>query len=190
MIRQKLNKGTFGYPIYERNVVILRTVIYFLLSIAIFLLGYFSTGKKENLLTIVAVLGLLPSSKSLVSVIMYMRIPVFSDKIYQDISSKAGSVSVIYSMYLTSYKLNFAVNCFAVRGNHLIGYTEFQNCNISACEEHIKDLLKQNSLKNITVKLFRNTEQKKFMDRLEQLQEIEKGKKEGEILSLLCDISL
>ena len=60
---QRLKKGDFGYPIYERKVVIIRTAVYFLMSIAVFLLGYFSTGKKENLLTIVAVLGLLPSSK-------------------------------------------------------------------------------------------------------------------------------
>ena len=83
MKKQKLLKGEFGYPVYEKNIVILRTIIYFMISIAVFLLGYFSTGKKENLLTIVAVLGLLPSSKSLVSVIMYMRIAKFSERIYQ-----------------------------------------------------------------------------------------------------------
>ena len=49
MKKQKLSKGEFGYPVYEKNVVILRTIIYFMISIAVFLLGYFSTGKKENL---------------------------------------------------------------------------------------------------------------------------------------------
>lgn len=185
---QRLKKGDFGYPIYERKVVIIRTAVYFLMSIAVFLLGYFSTGKKENLLTIVAVLGLLPSSKSLVSVIMYLKIPKFSEEIYEQISAKAGVVPVLYSMYLTSYKLNFPIDCFVIRGNHLIGYTTFQNCSISACEEHIKGLLNQNSIKNITVKIF--SDQARFMDRLAQLQELEPGKKETEILTLLCDISL
>lgn len=192
MMKQKRVKGQFGYPAYERKIVILRTVLYFLLSLAVFLLGYFSTGKKENLLTIVAVLGLLPSSKSLVSVIMYLRIPAFSETLYQEISSRAGDVPAIYSMYLTSYRLNFPVNCFAVRGNSLIGCTEFKNCDTSACEEHIRDMLKQNSIKNVTVKLFHDP--KKFMNRLEQLQELEQSdancRKEIEILELLCDISL
>ena len=41
-------KGEFGYPPYERKRVIIRTAAYFLISIAVFLLGYFSTGQKER----------------------------------------------------------------------------------------------------------------------------------------------
>jgi hypothetical protein len=185
---QKLAKGEFGYPVYERKVVIIRTAIYFIMSIAVFLLGYFSTGSRENLLTIVAVLGLLPSSKSLVSVIMYIRIPKFSKEHYREISKHEGNVPVIYSMYLTSYKLNFPINAFAVRGNNIIGYTEFKTCNATACEEHIRDILNQNGIKNITIKIF--SDQKRFIERLNQLQDLETGKKEGEILTILGDISL
>jgi hypothetical protein len=184
----KLKKGEFGYPIYEKKVVIIRTVVYFAISLAVFLLGIYSTGSKENLLTIVAVLGLLPSSKSLLSVIMYMRIPKFSEEAYKQIETHKGDVQVIYSMYLTSYKLNFPINAFAVRGKNLIGYTEFKSCDTHACEEHIKDIFNQNSIKNVTIKIFNN--QKNFTDRLDQLQGIEEGKRESEILTLLGDISL
>ena len=188
MDKQKRNKGEYAYPIYEKQRVILRTVIYFAISLAVFLLGYFSTGTKENLLTIVAVLGLLPSCKSLVSVIMYLRIPKFSHEIYEEVAKNAGTVKTIYSMYLTSYKLNFPINCFAVRGGNLIGYTEFDTCDTDACEKHIKDIFNQNTIKGITVKVFK--EQRKFMDRLSQLETLDKGGKEDEILTLLCDISL
>lgn len=185
---QRQKKGEFDYPPYERKRVILRTAAYFLISIAVFLLGYFSTGKKENLLTIVAVLGMLPASKSLVSVVMYFKIPKFSETDYQEISEHEGDVPVIYSLYLTSYRLNFPINCFAVRGNNLIGYTEFPNCDCAACEEHIQGILKQNSIKNMTIKIFH--EKARFIERLDQLQALEAGKKEAEVLTLLCDISL
>jgi hypothetical protein len=185
---QRLKKGEFEYPLYERKVVIIRTAAYFAISIAVFLLGIYSTGSKENLLTIVAVLGLLPSSKSLVSVIMYMRIPKFSEAVYRRIEARKGEVPVIYSMYLTSYKLNFPINAFAVRGSNLIGYTEFKSCNTNACEEHIKDIFNQNGIKNITIKIFNN--EKNFTERLDQLQNLEEGKRENEMLTLLGDISL
>jgi len=188
MKAQKQKKGDFEYPPYERKRVIIRTAIYFLISISVFLLGYFSTGKTNNLLTIVAVLGMLPSSKSLVSVVMYFKIPKFSEKVYQEISVQQGTVPALYSMYLTSYQLNFPINCFVVRGSNLIGYTEFANCDVFACEQHIQGILKQNRLQNITVKIF--TEKARFIDRLVQLQALEPGKKEIEILELLCDISL
>ena len=137
--------------------------------------GIFFYRKKENLLTIVAVLGLLPSSKSLVSVVMYFKIPKFSEKVYQEVSRQEGAVPVLYSMYLTSYKANFPINCFAVRGNHLIGYTEFAACDAAACEEHIQGILKQNSVKNVTIKIFH--EKARFTERLAQLQALEPGKK-------------
>lgn len=188
MKKQKPNKGEYDYPVYEKKSVIIRTIVYFVISLAVYVLGYLSTKTKENLLTIVAVLGLLPSCKSLVSVIMYMRIPKFSREIYEELLKQAKTVGTIYSMYLTSYKLNFPINCFAVRGGNLIGFTEFDSCDTEACERHIKDILNQNAIKGITVKLFK--EQHRFMDRLLQLEALDKNDKEDEILTLLCDISL
>jgi hypothetical protein len=186
---QRLTKGEYGYPVYEKKAVIIRTAVYFIISIAVYMIGYFSTGSRENLLTIVAVLGLLPSSKSLVSVIMYMRIPKFNEEIYREIEAHRGDVDVIYSMYLTSYKLNFPINAFAVRGNNLIGYTEFEKCKTRECEQHIKDILLQNNIKNVTIKIFDNKGH--FLDRLEQLRENEQAsKKEKDIITLLGDISL
>lgn len=188
MKKQKRKKGEYGYPEYERNCVIFRTIIYFAISLAVFIFGYVFTKTKENLITIVAVLGLLPSSKSLVSVIMYLRIPKFSRERYEEIAKTVKNVKTIYSMYLTSYKKNFPINCFAVQGGNLIGYTEFDVCDTDACESHIKDLLNQNALKGITVKIFK--EQRKFTDRISQLEALEPSGKEDEILTLMCDISL
>lgn len=188
MKKQKPNKGDYGYPVYEKKNVIIRTCIYFAISLAVYILGYLSTKTKENLLTIVAVLGLLPSCKSLVSVIMYVRIPEFSYGLYEELSEHAQTIKKLYSLYLTSYKLNFPINCFAVRGGNLIGFTEFDSCDTDACEKHIKDILSQNAIKGITVKIFR--EQHRFMDRLSQLEALEAGEKENDILTLLCDISL
>ena len=194
MFKRKFNKGEYEYPGYEKKRVIIRTIAYFAISAAVFLLGWISTGTRNNLLTIVAVLGLLPSSKSLVAVIMYMRIPEFSREVYEEITSHAGTVDIIYSMYLTSYKLNFAINCLAAYGGKaasggvLIGFTQFEACDAAACEKHIKDMLNQNSIKGVTVKVFK--EKQKFIDRLLQINSYEKSGKEGEILELMCDVSL
>lgn len=91
-------------------------------------------------------------------------------------------------MYLTSYKKNFPINCFAARGGNLIGYTEFDTCDTDACEKHIKELLSQNAIKGITVKIFQD--QRKFSERISQLESLDVSGKEDEILTLMCDISL
>ena len=187
---KKKQKGEYGYPAYQTRFVIARTVCYFALAIAIFILGYVSTGTRENLLTVVSVLGLLPASKSLVSVIMYLRMPKFGKAVYDRLSAAAEGMSALYSMYLTSYKKNFPVSCFCVAGGNIIGYTEFKECDTAACEEHIRGLLKQNGFKNITVKIFGANEQRNFEDRLSQLRRFDEQGRESEILELLCNISL
>lgn len=59
-------KGTSGYLRTQKNYEILRTVLYFAISLSLFIAGRVTTGSRENLLTIVAVLGGLPACKSLV----------------------------------------------------------------------------------------------------------------------------
>ena len=56
-------KGTYLYLDTQKKYEIAKTAILYSLSVAIFLTGYISTGTKKNLLTIVAVLGVLPASK-------------------------------------------------------------------------------------------------------------------------------
>lgn len=66
-------KGSFGYIVAKRRSTLIRTLLYFGISVALFAAGYITTGQKENLLTVVAVLGCLPASKSLVNTIMFFR---------------------------------------------------------------------------------------------------------------------
>lgn len=181
-------KGDFGYLQRQKKQEIIKTIVFFGLSFGLMLMGYLSTGTKTNLLTVVAVLGLLPSSKSLVSVIMYLKVPTYDEAVWQAIEDKRGNVNVLYNLYLTSYKNNFAVNAFAIRGNNVIGFTAFDKCDTELCQTHIQDLAKMNGLTNLTVKIFK--EQKKFEERLLQLESLEAGNKEAEIAQLLCDISL
>ncbi len=65
MYHEKTEKGNAGYLNYKRKIEIIRTLAYFGIVIAILLLGYFQTGTKLNLLTVVAIVGCLPASKAL-----------------------------------------------------------------------------------------------------------------------------
>ena len=187
---QKISKGEPDYLKQQKRVVLVKTIVLFTIALAVFLIGYWSTKTKANLLSVVAVLGLLPASKSMVSFIMYLRTPKYSETIVEAAKTTCGEVPVLYNLYLTSYKQNFPLNCIAVRGNNLMGYTEFDTCDSDACEEHLKLITSQNSFKNLNIKIFKNSELKKFEDRLVQLQKADTGKRETELLELMKDISL
>lgn len=56
----KITKGMPGYIKDQKKKRILITILLFGISIAVFLTGYLTTHTRNNLLTIVAILGCLP----------------------------------------------------------------------------------------------------------------------------------
>ena len=73
---KKTEKGMPGYLNYKRKIEIIRTLAYFGIVIAILLLGYFQTGTKLNLLTVVAIVGCLPA-------VSYTHLDVYKRQLYQ-----------------------------------------------------------------------------------------------------------
>lgn len=186
----RLTKGSFGYIKKQRKREIIKTICFFGISAAIFIMGYLSTGTKANLLTVVAVLGCLPASKSVVSVIMYLKAGFCSDACYQRILPYTDGTRMLYDLYLTSYQKNFQISVMAVKNNTVCGYTEDKKCDAAAGEKHIQDILQQNGHSNLTVKLFPDLD--KYVERLAQLQSLteKKEEKESAIAETIKEISL
>ena len=57
-------KNTYGYIDSQKKYEIIRTLVYFGISISLFIAGYVATKSKMNVLTVVAVLGCLPAAKA------------------------------------------------------------------------------------------------------------------------------
>lgn len=188
MLQRKIQKGEWGYLEQEKKRSIIYMILLYVFALGIFFVGYLVAGKKENIASVFAVLVLLPAAKATVSMIMFLRTPKYAKQVYETVSEHEGTVPVLYQLYLTSYQKNFPLSCVAIKGNNLMCYTEFANCDVKACEEHIEGLLKQNRNKNVNVKVF--TDLKKFEERLEQLQTQDAVSQDEEVLSLMKNISL
>lgn len=147
----KAVKGNYGYLKAKRLSVLIRTIIFFGISLALFAAGYVTTGKKENLLTIVAVLGCLPACKSLVSAIMLFRATGCSEEARNRIAPLEGRLIGMYDMYFTSYQKNFAISHMIVEGNVILCYTESRTCDKNACREHLSAMLRQGGLSHMTI---------------------------------------
>ena len=82
---KRYEKGEYKYASYSkvRNWII--TLVMYALSAAIYTIGYVTTGSNRNLLTIVAILGVLPASKSLIGAIMSSRVKVLNESMYAKI---------------------------------------------------------------------------------------------------------
>ncbi|MBO4899583.1 MAG: hypothetical protein J5509_04775 [Lachnospiraceae bacterium] len=177
----KIRKGEYGYISYARKVAIIRTLIYFALCAAVFIIGYVTTGTRRNLLTIVAVLGCLPASKSLVNTIMFIRAKGCEEDVHTQIEnavSESGDMSsrlkTAYDLYMTSYNKNYPVSHICVSGNMVTGLIPgADNDTAGGCEKHIDERLKQEGISGLTIKIFNDTS--KYASRLEKLVELDAG---------------
>lgn len=185
-----VKKGSYGYIENHKVITALRTLLFFAVSIGLYMRGYVTTGSNKNLLTIVAVLICLPACKSMVNFILFMRAEGCSAQLRDEVSVFDEKLTVFYDMYFTSYQKNFPLSHMALKGNVLCGITENAKCDCGAAEKHLEQMLMQEGIKNLTVKIF--SQRDKYVDRLGQLMDLEteEHKNRQGIIDLLYSISI
>lgn len=182
-------KGTRNYINTQKKYEILRTLIYFFISLSLFAAGYLTTKTRMNLLTVVAVVGCLPACKSLVSVIMFLRYRSMPDRDADRIAAHTGNLHGLYDMIFTSYQTNFDISHLVVHGNTICGYTTDSDFKDKEFSTHIEGVLATEGYKNYTIKVFKDLS--KYLDRLDQLNELEaENKNVDSILGTLKSIVL
>lgn len=168
---KRVAKGNYGYTVSHRKWQFLKMSLYIALAVAIFLVGYFTTNTTKNILSIVAIVGALPISKEAVGVIMSFKRKPMEQKLYEEISSKAGNLEQAYELLFTTQETSYVVEAAVVEGKDVICYTIDPKCDLSKLQIHLKQMLDANGYKQ-NVKVFKDY--KKFMDRLGDLARREK----------------
>lgn len=188
-MKSKITKGSYGYLPYKKKMSAIMTFGMFALSLAIFIMGYITTKTNANLLTVVAVLGCLPASKSAVSMIMYLKAKGATEEDKTVIEEVKGNLFGYYDLYFTGYQKNFPTNHLVVTQNSIIAYSSNEMITEKEFNEHIKDLLNKERIQDITVKLF--TDRSKYINRLKELNQSEANTTaRKDIVNMLFNVSL
>lgn len=188
-MKKKYNKGDYPYLQYKKRMETIKTIVFFGISAALYISGYVTTGSNKNYLTIVAVLGCLPASKSAVSMIMNLKVKSCSERVYKVISQKFGEKTGAYNLYFTSYDKNYDMSHVFVKGMTIITFTENEKLSEAGFEEHIKTVLNRDSINGVNVKVYKDLE--KYTTRMEQMLSLENEKsREKDIWKTLYAVSL
>ena len=164
-------KGTENYLNTQKKYELIRTIIYFFMSISLFVAGYVTTGTKTNLLTVVAVVGCLPACKSLIGAIMFLKFKSLSTDTASKIKAVHKTLPELYDMVFTTYDQNHVVSHMVIAGNTVCGYTETKGFKEKDFNAHIQNVLQADHHKNVSVKIF--TDLNKYLERIEQLEILE-----------------
>ena len=185
----KYEKNDYFYFQQKKKMEIIKTIVMFGISAALYIAGIITTGSNKNYLTIVAILGCLPASKCAVSMIMYLRVKGCSMKAYELISNSFGKNLGAYNLYFTSYDKNFDISHVFVKGMTIIAFTENEKMLENAFEEHIKTVLNRDAITGVNVKLYKDLD--KYVTRIEQMLKLENEKsREKDIMKTLFAVSL
>lgn len=167
---KKCKKGEYGYLDYQHFYSSLRALLVFLVALIIFFAGYLYYGNKENIVTVLSVLTLLPASHMLVLCIMYWRFSTGSEEFYKKASKILdGDCAQFYDSVITIEKGgSYPVNLFVCIEKTLIAYTEIDYGASGIIEKHIKSMLSSNQINGVSVKVF--TKEDAFLNRLSELK--------------------
>lgn len=186
MDKKKLQKGMYGF-LNERKIrEVIKTVALFGISLAIYFTGLIQTGSNENLLTILAVVGMLPASKAAVSMIMVLRYKSVNAALPEHI----GPVTTGMVFYDLMFVLNEKVvktDCIYLHESSIVVYTENSKMEDKEISHHLKVFFSNHGKGNVSVKVCKT--EKAFLEqlksRMSSLSEEDIRKQDEELQELL-----
>ena len=162
----RAKKGCFGYFRYEKKRRLLITAALFVLPVLALVIPWIYYGTRNNMWTILAVVGALPGCKSLVSLIMVLLRKPMDEGLYREISSHAGDLTMGYEMYMTFYEKSAMIDAVAICGNQVVAFSSDPKIDSGYMASNARKLLHQNGYK-VDVKV--QTEKRMFLERLDSM---------------------
>lgn len=182
-------KGLKNYLNTQKKYEIIRTIVYFAIPLSLFAAGWITTGERINLLTIVAILGCIPASNSMVQAIMFCKYKSLNEEDAGIIEKHSEGLHGLYDMIFTSREKTYPILHMTVCGNNIVGYMPNRKFSDTDAAKHLETYLKVDNFTNVTIKIFYDVN--KYAERIKQMQELPEADKLSEgIIQTLKSISL
>ncbi len=135
----KVSKGEHGYISKRKKAQLIKTILYFVISASIFIIGLaLNDWDKSNIFTIIAVLGVLPASKMMISFIILAPYHSVEDAMYERLIVNAKQEDVVYNdIVLTSQQKVMNLAILVIAGNKAIGLIGKKNENRTYIETYL-----------------------------------------------------
>lgn len=147
-------KNTYGYINSQKKYEIIRTILYYGISISLYIAGYIATKSNKNALTVVAMLGVLPATKSLIGMIMFLRYKSCSLPVYEKIRSVISeTIPQLYDLVFTSERINFAFSHCTYADKKIYFFAE-DKVDAEAFEKHLNIYLERAEIKGVSIQIF------------------------------------
>lgn len=167
-MEKTLLKGTYGYLNRSRSHAWKKAALMLAVPVLVFLAGWYVNKTRENVMTVVAIVGCLPGCNQVVHAIMASRYHSMDRALYEAVEEARGECLALYENVFTSYEKNYYVDALVLSGREIAAYSSAADLEEKEAAEHIRSLLKKSSYKQ-NVRVFRDREA--FLSRVHSLAE-------------------
>lgn len=193
MKKTKLQKGMYGFLSKKKRMEIVKTVVLFAVALAVFFLGWMHTKTKQNMLSIVAVLGMLPASKSAVNMIMFLRYKPAEESLAGQLRAFEENAWLLYDLIFVFQEKLIKTDCIFVHNMEICVYTQHKKMTEQALVKQFKNFLSNHGKGNYAVHVVKSEE--KFVKQVKKrMLDDEKGERnkeqEDKIKDMLFGFSL
>ena len=132
---KKVEKGEFGYLAYKKSRNMIKTIIAFAIVLVIFIIGFIIWKSKNNYLTMLAVVLVLPAAKFAVS--YFVLIP------HKNCDEELNSV---YDLVVSNKQKPVGIMAAVISDNQILAYTSSAKADKNLFETSVKEFLKNEKL--------------------------------------------
>ena len=172
---RRIYKGQFEYIKKRKLQLGLLSAGCFLLVFALLITGYISTATKENLLTMVAILGVLPAAKFAATFFIILPHHSQTKEDFDLVQQNCGDAIFYTDVLFSTEKKVLPTDFVVIRGGNVCGYASQPKYETIFAQEYLSNMLKKNGVK-ANIKIF--TDKTKFLRRIQEIAALEVEEKQ------------
>ena len=135
---KKVEKGEFGYLAYKKSRNMIKTIIAFAVVLVIFIIGFIIWKSKNNYLTMLAVVLVLPAAKFAVSYFVLIPHKNCDEELKSAIEERKGELNSVYDLVV--------IMAAVISDNQILAYTSAAKADKNLFETSVKEFLKNEKL--------------------------------------------
>ena len=159
-------KGEFGYFSSEKKRRALVTAALFVLPLLVLIIGWVYYKTRNNIFTVLCIVGCLPGCRSIVNLIMVLRCHPMDRALYDEIKAHQGDLEMAYEMYVTFYDKNAYIDAAAFCGNEVVMLSSDPKTDEKYISENVQKVIRKNGYK-VTVHVLHD--KRMFLERLDSM---------------------
>lgn len=171
----KAEKGLYGYINKQRVIEVAKTIFMFACAIGLYLIGFVTLKTNKSVWTILAVLSILPASKSAVNMIMFFRFSSIDKSEYDQIEAAKGAIPTKYEYVFTTSEKSYYVKSAACCDSTVIALLDNskggkkKNSMPNELKSHIMSSIEREGFSGYTLKIY--TDINEYTRRLSEMNE-------------------